>query len=55
MGKTPIKCLPLQGFTPSFDFSDIPIKSMYKQSGNTVVVQVVKQIAKHIKDTGEYK
>ena len=24
IGKTPIKCLALQGFPPSFDFSDIP-------------------------------
>lgn len=52
---TPKECLALQGFPATFDFPDIPIKSMYKQSGNTVVVRVVKQIAKHIKDTGEYK
>lgn len=52
---TPKECLALQGFPATFDFPDIPIKSMYKQSGNTVVVRVVKQIAKHIKVTGEYK
>lgn len=41
---TPQECLALQRFPKSFDFPDIPIKSMYKQCGNTVVVPVVKQI-----------
>lgn len=41
---TPQECLALQGFPKSFDFPDIPMKSMYKQCGNTVVVPVVKQI-----------
>lgn len=41
---TPQECLALQGFPKSFVFSDIPMKSMYKQCGNTVVVPVVKQI-----------
>ena len=45
---TPKKCLALQGFTKYFDFPDIPIKSMYKQCGNTVVVPMVKKIAKNI-------
>ena len=45
---TPKECLALQGFPKSFDFPDIPIKSMYKQCGNTVVVPVVKQIAKNV-------
>lgn len=39
---TPKECLALQGFPKSFDFPDIPIKSMYKQCGNTVVVPVIK-------------
>ena len=38
------ECLALQGSSESYDFSDIPLKSMYKQGGNTVVVSVVKQI-----------
>lgn len=46
---TPRECLALQGFPTSFDFPDIPIKSMYKQCGNTVVVPVIKQIAEQIK------
>ncbi|CDC82817.1 aAA domain protein [Clostridium sp. CAG:964] len=43
---TPQECLALQGFPKSFDFPDIPIKSMYKQCGNTVVVPVVKKYCK---------
>lgn len=42
------ECLALQGFPKSFDFPDIPIKSMYKQCGNTVVVPIVKRIAEQI-------
>lgn len=46
---TPKECLALQGFPESFDFPDISIKSMYKQCGNTVVVPVIKDIAKNIR------
>lgn len=46
---TPLECLALQGFPTEFTFPDIPIKSMYKQCGNTVVVPVITQIAKEIK------
>ena len=46
---TPKECLALQGFPRTFDFPDIPLKSMYKQCGNTVSVPVVVQIAKKIK------
>ena len=35
---TPQECLALQGFPKLFDFPDIPIKSIYKQCGNTVNV-----------------
>ena len=52
---TPKECLALQGFPKSFDFTDIPIKSMYKQCGNTVVVPVIKSIAKQMKEVGTYK
>ncbi len=45
---TPQECLALQGFPKSFDFPDIPIKSMYKQCGNTMVVPIVKRIAEQI-------
>ena len=50
---TPKECLSLQGFPATFDFPDIPIKSMYKQSGNTVVVPVIKSIAKNIRSNYE--
>lgn len=52
---TPKECLALQGFPKYFDFPDIPIKSMYKQCDNTVVVPVVKNIAKQMKEVGTYK
>lgn len=45
---TPKECLALQGFPPSFDFPNIPLKSMYKQCGNTVVVPLIEKIAKSI-------
>lgn len=45
---TPKECLALQGFPPSFDFPNIPMRSMYKQCGNTVVVPVVAGIAKRV-------
>lgn len=45
---TPEECLALQGFPMSFGFPNISMKSMYKQCGNTVVVPVVKNIAKQI-------
>lgn len=45
---TPKECLALQGFPSSFTFPDIPLKSMYKQCGNTVVVPFIEQIAKGI-------
>lgn len=45
---TPKECLALQGFSATFDFPDIPIKSMYKQCGNTVVVPLIEKIAKSI-------
>lgn len=44
---TPKECLALQGFPVSFDFSNIPMKSMYKQCGNTVVVPIVYKISKN--------
>jgi len=46
---TPQECLALQGFP------DIPMKSMYKQCGNTVVIPVVKNIAKQMREVGIYK
>lgn len=45
---TPKECFALQGFPPSFDFPNIPLKSMYKQCGNTVVVPLIEKIAKSI-------
>lgn len=46
---TPKECLALQGFPISFDFPVIPIRSMYKQCGNTVVLTLINRIARNIK------
>ena len=48
---TPKECLALQGFPESFCFPDIALKSMYKQSGNTVVVPIVRETAIQIPTT----
>jgi DNA (cytosine-5)-methyltransferase 1 len=45
---TPKECLALQGFPSEFSFRDIPIRSAYKQCGNTVVVPIIKEIADQI-------
>lgn len=38
---TPMECLALQGFPPSFTFpSDVPLREQYKQAGNTVCIQM---------------
>ena len=44
---TPKECLSLQGLPATFDFPDIPIKHV--NNANTVVVPVVRRIAKNIK------
>lgn len=46
---TPYECLALQGFPKTYRFSDIPERSAYKQCGNSVVVPLIKEIAKRIK------
>lgn len=45
---TPKECLSLQGFPCSFEFPDIPLKNMYKQCGNSVIVPMIKCIAEKI-------
>lgn len=45
---TPYECLALQGFPNTFRLPKIPLNSAYKQCGNTVVVPVIKEIAKEI-------
>lgn len=41
---TPHECLKLQGFPDSFRFPKIPLNEAYKQSGNTVCVNIVSEI-----------
>ena len=46
---TPKESLALQGFSKEFRFSNIAENSMYKQSGNTVVVPLIQRIVERIK------
>lgn len=45
---TPAKRLALTGFTKNFKIADIPLKSAYKQIGNSVCVPIIQMIAKEI-------
>lgn len=42
---TPYECLGLMGFPKDFKIADIPLKSTYKQIGNSVCVPIIQQIA----------
>lgn len=46
---TPNECLALMGFPKSFKIADIPLKSAYKQIGNSVCVPIIKKISNCIK------
>lgn len=46
---TPYECLALMGFPKEFKIADIPLKSTYKQIGNSVCVPIIQQIADSIK------
>lgn len=48
---TPNECLALMGFPKSFKFADIPLKSAYKQIGNSVCVQIIEVIANNLKNS----
>lgn len=46
---TPAECLALQGFPTAFTFSDtVPEREQYKQAGNTVCIQIIKNILRDI-------
>ena len=45
---TPDECLALMGFPKNFKIADIPIKSAYKQIGNSVCVSLLNMLAKQI-------
>lgn len=46
---TPYECLALMGFPEEFTIANIPLKSAYKQIGNSVYVSIIQRIAKAIK------
>lgn len=41
---TPVECLSLMGFPKSFHFPEIPLKSKYKQCGNSVIVAMIQKL-----------
>ena len=45
---TPYECLALMGFPEEFKIANIPLKSAYKQIGNSVCVPIIKKTAKQI-------
>ena len=45
---TPKECLNFQGFPRNFKLPNIADGQLYKQAGNSVVVEVIKEIAKSI-------
>ncbi|MBC1597291.1 DNA cytosine methyltransferase [Listeria seeligeri] len=45
---TPRECFNLQGFPSEYKLPDVAISHLYKQAGNSVVVPVIKRIAKKI-------
>ena len=45
---TPKACLNFQGFPKNFKFPNLADGQLYKQAGNSVVVEVIKEIAKSI-------
>ncbi len=48
---TPTECLALQGFPKSYSFPlDVPEREQYKQAGNTVCVEIIEKIIRHITD-----
>lgn len=48
---TPYECLALMGFPEDFMIADIPLKSAYKQIGNSVYVSLLQILSKQILQT----
>lgn len=51
---TPKECFNLQGFPKDYKLPDLAMSHLYKQAGNSVVVPVVTEIAKKIKEALDY-
>lgn len=49
---TPNECLALMGFPKIFKIADIPLKSAYKQIGNSVCVPIIKTISRILFNSG---
>lgn len=52
---TPIECVRLMGFSNKFKFPEIPDQWKYRQSGNSIVVNIFEEILKEIKKTGVWE
>ena len=50
---TPRECLRLMGYSDEFKIV-VPDKEMYRQSGNSIVVNVLQEIIKSIIETGVF-
>lgn len=51
---TPLECLALMGFPKDFLIADIPLKSAYKQIGNSVCVPLIKKLS-YMLNMAKYK
>ena len=51
---TPIECVRLMGFGKEFEFPNIPDQWKYRQSGNSIVVNVFEKIIPKIIETGVF-
>ena len=49
---TPLECVRLMGFSNEFKFPNIPDQWKYRQSGNSIVVNIFEEILKEIEKTG---
>lgn len=52
---TPRECVRLMGFTDKFEFPNIPDQWKYRQSGNSIVVNIFEKIIPNLIKTGVYE
>ena len=52
---TPLECVRLMGFSNKFKFPEIPDQWKYRQSGNSIVVNIFEELLKEIEKTGVWE
>lgn len=52
---TPLECVRLMGFSSKFEFPNIPDQWKYRQSGNSIVVNIFEEILKELEKTGVWE